>query len=89
MYLWTEVLYLLGGVSDHLDAVLVGGHGAGEVGHLHQLVAVLGEDEAVVLHLLLLPRLGGFHQDRQGDTWWIIRMIMIKMWMTILVTWRW
>ena len=59
---------MLGGVSDHLDTVLVCRHGTGEVCHLDQLVAVLGEDEAVLLHLLLLPRLGGLHQDRQGYT---------------------
>ncbi len=49
--LWAEVFDLRRGVSDHLDPVVVVGHGTSEVGHFHQLVGVLGEDSRHFFHL--------------------------------------
>ena len=54
MYLRTEVLYLLRGVADHLDPVLVGGHAAGEVGNLHQLVSVLSKHASRLVNLTIV-----------------------------------
>ena len=54
MYLRTEVLYLLRGVADHLDPVLVGGHAAGEVGDLHQLVSVLSKHASRLVNLTIV-----------------------------------
>ena len=53
-YLRTEVLYLLRGVADHLDPVLVGGHAAGEVGNLHQLVSVLSKHASRLVNLTIV-----------------------------------
>ena len=51
MYLRTEVFDLGGRVAHHLDSVVVVGHGAGQIGNLHQLVGVLGEDPGHVFDL--------------------------------------
>ena len=50
-YLRTEVLDLRGRISNHLDAVVVVGHGAGQVGDLDQFVGVLGENGGHLFHL--------------------------------------
>ena len=50
-YLRTEVLDLRGRISHHLDAVVVVGHGAGQVGDLDQFVGVLGENGGHLFHL--------------------------------------
>ncbi len=61
--LWAEVFNLRRGVSDHLDPVVVVGHGAGQVGHFHQLVGVLGEDGSHLFHLKLYAELTRYRND--------------------------
>ena len=52
-------------VPHHLDNVLVGGQGAGQVANLHQLGGVLREHSSTLVHHLLVSVEGSLHQHRE------------------------
>lgn len=65
--LGAEAVDLRCGVADHLHAVFVVGHAAHQVSDLDELVGMFCEHHGILLHLLLVPVLGGFHQDQERD----------------------